>query len=27
MKVEQHLPDWQNRKAWLAENGTQVECL
>ncbi|KPH87745.1 Zinc metalloprotease [Komagataeibacter intermedius AF2] len=26
-KVEQHLPDWQWRKAWLAENGIQVEGL
>lgn len=27
IKVEQHLPDWRNRKAWLAENGIQVEGL
>lgn len=26
-KVEQHLPDWRARKAWLAENGMQVEGL
>ncbi|MEO8244840.1 MAG: SprT family zinc-dependent metalloprotease [bacterium] len=27
IKVEQHLPDWRWRKAWLAENGIQVEGL
>lgn len=27
MKVEQHLPDWQSRKSWLAEHGVQVEGL
>lgn len=27
MKVEQHIPDWRWRKAWLAENGIQVEGL
>tara|TARA_R110002049_G_C9177600_1_gene563033 strand:+ start:15300 stop:16052 length:753 start_codon:yes stop_codon:yes gene_type:complete len=27
MKVEQHLPDWRNRKVWLANNGVQVEGL
>lgn len=27
MKVEQHLPDWRNRKEWLADNGVQVEGL
>lgn len=27
IKVEQHLPDWRNRKDWLAENGVQVEGL
>ena len=26
-KVDQHLPDWRSRKAWLAENGIQVEGL
>lgn len=25
--VERHLPDWRWRKAWLAENGIQVEGL
>lgn len=27
VKVEQHLPDWRWHKAWLAENGIQVEGL
>ena len=27
IKVDQHLPDWRSRKAWLAENGIQVEGL
>lgn len=27
IKVEQHLPDWRYRKAWLAENGIQVEGI
>ncbi len=27
IKVERHLPDWRERKGWLAENGIQVEGL
>lgn len=27
MTVDRHLPDWRTRKAWLAENGIQVEGL
>ncbi len=27
IEVEQHLPDWRGRKAWLAENGIQVKGI
>ena len=26
-KIEQHMPDWQSRKTWLAEHGIEVEGL